>query len=83
MALLMSVIPAAVERLVSGMRFPHLFLATALIFVADLLIPDLIPLADELLLGLFTVLLGSWRARTADPAAPEIKDVTPPPPESS
>ena len=82
MALMMSVIPAAIERLVSGMRFPHLFLATALIFLADLVIPDLIPFADELLLGLFTVLLGTWRARTDAPGRAEVKDVTPPPPES-
>lgn len=78
MALLISVIPAAIERMVSGLRFPQLFLATALVFVADLLIPDLIPFVDEVLLGLFTVLLGTWRARASAPRKPEVKDVTPP-----
>lgn len=79
MALLMSVIPAAIERLVSGMRFPQLFLVVALVFMADLVIPDLIPFADEVLLGLLTVLLGTWRRRTTDLDKPETKDVTPPP----
>ncbi len=78
MALLISVIPAPIERMVSGLRFPQLFLATALVFVADLLIPDLIPFVDEVLLGLFTVLLGTWRARASAPRKPEVKDVTPP-----
>lgn len=73
--MLMSIIPAAVERLVSSLRFPYLFLLAALIFGADLLIPDLIPFADEILLGLLTVLLGAIRKRKGEP---EIKDVTPP-----
>lgn len=43
------------------LRFPYLFLLTAALFVADLLVPDAIPFADELLLGLLTLLLGNWR----------------------
>lgn len=45
------------------LRFPQLFVATGLLFFADLLIPDFIPLADELLLGLLTLLLGGWKQR--------------------
>ena len=78
MVLLVSVISPAIERMVSGMRFPQLFLVAALVFIADLLIPDLIPFVDEVLLGLLTVLLGTWRKRTTDPRKPETKDVTPP-----
>jgi hypothetical protein len=43
------------------LRFPVLFGVTASLFVLDLLIPDVIPLADEILLGLGTALLGSLR----------------------
>lgn len=45
----------------SRLRFPRLFLVTAVLFVLDVLIPDLIPFADELLLGLGTLLLSSWK----------------------
>lgn len=66
------------ERFVSRLRFPQLFTLTAGLFVLDLLIPDFIPLADELLLGLMTLLLGNLR-RHAEPAEeqPPMKDVTP------
>ena len=45
------------------LRFPKLFALSAVLFVTDLLVPDLIPFADEILLGLATALLGSWRRR--------------------
>lgn len=43
------------------LRFPWLFGAVALLFVFDLFMPDAIPLADELLLGGGTILLGAWK----------------------
>ncbi|WP_166206933.1 DUF6116 family protein [Cognatiluteimonas telluris] len=43
--------------------FPRLFLVTAALFVVDLVIPDVIPFADELLLGLGTLLLANWKSR--------------------
>ena len=46
-------------RYLSGLRFPQLFVITAALFLADLLVPDMIPFADEILLGLLTLLLGS------------------------
>jgi len=45
------------------LRFPVLFLISAGLFVVDLVVPDLIPFADEVLLGLSTALLASWRTR--------------------
>jgi hypothetical protein len=45
------------------LRFPVLFLICAALFVIDLAVPDVIPFADEVLLGLATTLLASWRAR--------------------
>ncbi len=54
----------------AGLRFPTLFLLTAGLFLLDLLVPDAIPLADELLLGLATALLGSWRRQRGALAPP-------------
>jgi hypothetical protein len=51
------------ERFARRLRFPQLFWLTAVLFVLDLLIPDLIPFADEILLGLATLLLGSWKQK--------------------
>ncbi len=45
----------------SRLRFPQLFLVTVALFVLDLLIPDFIPFVDEILLGLVSLLLASWR----------------------
>lgn len=73
----LSTIPSAVGRLVSNLRFPQLFVLVAALFLLDLLIPDLIPFADEILLGLLTVLLGSLQRRHDAEAPREIKDVTP------
>lgn len=47
------------------LRFPQLFLLTAALFVVDLLIPDLVPFADEIILGLIALLLGSLKKRAA------------------
>lgn len=55
------------QRFVGELRFPQLFWLTAVLFVLDLLIPDLIPFADEILLGLATLLLGSWKRRRQPP----------------
>lgn len=45
------------------MRFPTLFAIAGALFLFDLLIPDFIPFADELLLGLVTLLFASWKRR--------------------
>lgn len=47
----------------SRLRFPWLFAITATLFILDVLVPDFVPLADEILLGLATLLLGSWKRR--------------------
>ena len=59
------------------LRFPTLFLVTAGLFVLDLFIPDFIPFADELLLGLGALLLGLWRRRK-DPEKIVEGETTPP-----
>lgn len=50
----------------SKMRFPKLFMLTAILFVIDLIVPDMIPLVDEILLGLGTLLLASLRTTVVD-----------------
>lgn len=45
------------------LRFPWLLALTALVWVLDVLIPDPLPLLDELALGLLTLLLANWRRR--------------------
>ena len=62
-----------VARFAAGLRFPTLFGLVAGLFLLDLVIPDLIPFADEILLALGTLLLASLRkrrVRTAQPSAP-------------
>lgn len=52
------------------LRFPTLFLITAALFLVDLVVPDFIPFVDEILLGLGTLLLSSWRRKPGNPPAP-------------
>lgn len=47
----------------SRLRFPTLFLITAVLFVVDVIVPDFVPFADEILLGLGTLLLSTWKKR--------------------
>lgn len=51
------------------LRFPVLFKLTAALFVLSLLVPDPIPMLDEILLGLGTLLLANWKRRH-DPVTP-------------
>jgi hypothetical protein len=37
------------------------------VFLLDLFVPDAIPFVDEVMLGLATLLLGSWRKRRQPP----------------
>jgi hypothetical protein len=43
------------------LRFPTLFLVAGALFLVNLVVPDVIPFVDEILLGLATALLASWR----------------------
>ena len=61
-----TVIGWVVARL-ARLRFPVLFVIAAGLFLLDLAVPDMIPFADEVLLGLGTALLASWRKRKVEP----------------
>lgn len=58
---------APLLRWLGKLSFPRLFLLSAILFLLDLALPDFIPFADELLLGLATLLLARWKK----PAAPD------------
>jgi len=66
-----------VEKAASRLKFPQLFAVALTVFILDLLIPDVIPFVDEILLGLITLILGSLRERQPAAPAPPMKDVTP------
>jgi Family of unknown function (DUF6116) len=53
-------------RFAAGLRFPKLMAVTAALFLVDLIIPDMIPFADEILLGLLSLLLASLKKRGPD-----------------
>ena len=59
------------------LRFPQLFVITALLFLGDLVFPDFIPVVDELLLLLLTALLGSLKKRSVELPQEDMKNVTP------
>ncbi len=71
------------ERFAGRLRFPQLFAITLILFVVDLIVPDVIPFADEVLLGLATLLLGGWKKRKETTREPQstgpVIDVTPGP----
>ena len=69
---------AVLTRFFEGLRYPWLFAIAAGLFLTDLFVPDILPLADEILLAVVTVLLASRKTeRTPEPAEPEVIDVTP------
>lgn len=72
-------ISKAVGEFAGRLRFPQLFTVVLVIFLVDLVVPDMIPFLDEILFGLLTVLLGSLK-RGDDGGRDERrteKDVTP------
>ena len=54
------------------LRYPTLFNITAALFALTLFIPDPIPMLDEILLGLGTLLLANWKTRRAPAPAPVL-----------
>ena len=66
-------------RFAGRLRFPQLFMLTASLFLVDLVVPDLFPFVDELLLGLATLLFANWKKEKPElDHKPPMKDITPP-----
>ena len=63
-------------RWLGRLGFPKLFMITAVLFVADMLSFDPIPFLDEILLGLGTLLLASWKNRSPRHPADGIDTTT-------
>ena len=59
-----------VLRWSSGLRFPYLFMLMAVLFVFNLFIPDVVPFADEIIMGLVAAVLASLRKK------PEVQQRT-------
>ena len=54
---------APLMRWLGRLGFPKLFAIFAVLFAADVLLPDPIPFVDEILLGLGTLLFAGWKDR--------------------
>lgn len=52
-------------RWTSRLRFPYLFILTSLLFICNLFIPDIVPFADELIMGMVAALFGSLKKRSS------------------
>lgn len=61
-----SPVQEVVGSLAGRMKHPWLFALLAVLLLLDLVIPDPIPLVDEVVLALLAVLVGSWRTRRSD-----------------
>ncbi len=66
MALARTPIVAFLMRYAQRLRFPTLFVIAASLFLVDLVVPDVIPFGDEILLGLGTTLLATLKKRVDD-----------------
>jgi hypothetical protein len=58
------------------MRYPYLFVVLGVLFLVDLVVPDPIPLVDEILLAVLTFIAATFTTRKE--TQPEPRDVTPP-----
>ena len=56
-----------IQKLLGGLnlRFPGLFALLAAVFLLDLVVPDLIPFVDEIVLALLTAIFALWKDRRA------------------
>ena len=66
-----------IEKYAAGLKYPYLFLLIAIVFLVDLIVPDMIPFVDEILLGLLAVLLGTWKERKGVESKAPMKNITP------
>ena len=71
-----SPLTALVNRLLPRLRYPYLFLVLGALFLVDLIVPDPIPLVDEVLLAVLAFIAATFTTRKD--TDPEPRDVTPP-----
>ncbi|MFO7762935.1 MAG: DUF6116 family protein [Wenzhouxiangellaceae bacterium] len=66
-------LPKFVRRFLERRRFPTLMLLGAVLFIANLLVPDPLPFVDEALMLIATVLIGSVRSKKKSAEEPAEK----------
>lgn len=76
---LLALLPNFLRRHLKRLRFPQLALATGLLFLITLFVPDPLPFVDELLLFAGGLLLASWRQRR-QPEPPSDETIAERPP---
>lgn len=74
MSLIRRIFSGALGRFLARLRFPWLFVFTVLVFLADLAIPDGLPLADEILLAVGSLILGNLKKRVTQGRSGEDTD---------
>lgn len=74
-----SPLAALIQRFLPRLRYPYLFLILGGLFLVDLVIPDPIPLIDEVMLAMLTFLAATLTTRKDD--VPPPRDITPPDPD--
>lgn len=70
-----SPLTAFINRFLPRLRYPYLFLVLGSLFLVDLVVPDPIPLVDELLLAVLTFIAATFTSRRNPAGTP--RDITP------
>ncbi len=70
-----SPVAALVGRFLPRLRYPYLFLILGSLFLIDLVVPDPIPVLDEVLLAVLTFVAATLTTR--EESRPPPRDVTP------
>lgn len=60
----------------SRLRFPTLFAITLGLWALNMIIPDPVPVIDEIVMGLLTLMLATWKKRKDLPVEPVAGGVT-------
>ena len=47
------------------LKFKYLFFLVAGLFLTDILVPDYIPMIDEIILGVLAIILANWKKERA------------------
>jgi hypothetical protein len=63
----MSFLRDRLVRYVEGLRFPYLVAFAAALFLLDLIVPDVVPYIDEILIGLATIILSRLKRPSVPP----------------
>jgi hypothetical protein len=69
-----SPLAAFVQRFLPRLRYPYLFLILGGLLLLDLVVPDPVPLIDELILAVLTLVTATLTTRQV--TRPEPRDVT-------